>query len=87
MTLTRNKAQLAALCALAVLALLIPLRARNDTSPRLRYPTDDIGAESLPARKKAQLDAARQFKVFHDFQFTDRVKERTKRRPSDWETK
>jgi hypothetical protein len=56
-------------------AFVIPPGARNDTSPRLRYPTDDMGADALPARKKAQLEAAKQFKVFHDFQFTDRLKE------------
>ena len=28
-----------------------------------------MGADSLPARKKAQLEAARQFKIFHDFRF------------------
>jgi enediyne biosynthesis protein E4 len=57
------------------LALMIPAGARNDTSPRLRYPTEDMGADALPARKKAQLEAAKQFKVFHDFQFTDQLKE------------
>ena len=54
---------------------MIPSDARNDTSPRLRYPTEDMGADSLPARKKAQLEAAKQFKVFHDFQFSDRLNE------------
>ena len=63
-----------ALAALA-LALVVPREARNDTQARLRYPTDDIGADSLPARKKAQIEAAKQFQVFHDFQFTDRLKE------------
>lgn len=57
------------------LALMIPAGARNDISPRLRYPTEDMGADALPARKKAQLEAAKQFKVFHDFQFTDQLKE------------
>jgi len=69
-----NKLPLLSLVAFAV-ALLIPLGARNDTQPRLRYPEEDIGADSLPARKKAQLEAAKSFKVFHDFQFTDRLKE------------
>jgi hypothetical protein len=58
-----------------VLVLLIPGGARNDTPPRARYPEGDMGADSLPARKKAQLEAAKSFKVFHDFQFTDRLKE------------
>jgi hypothetical protein len=58
-----------------VFALMIPTGARNDTSARLRYPTEDMGADALPARKKAQLEAAKQFKVSHDFQFTDQLKE------------
>jgi enediyne biosynthesis protein E4 len=58
-----------------VVALVLPTGARNDTSPRLCYPTEDMGADALPARKKAQLETAKQFKVFHDFQFTDRLKE------------
>lgn len=58
-----------------VAAVAFPFVALNDSSPRLRYPTDDIGAESLAARKKAQLEAAKEFNVFHDFQFTDRIKE------------
>ena len=33
------------------------------------------GRDSLAARKKAQLEAANQFKVFHQFQFTDKLKE------------
>jgi len=69
-----SKLQLLSLVAVAV-ALLLPLGARNDTQPRLRYPEEDIGADSLPARKKAQLEAAKSYKVFHDFQFTDRLKE------------
>ena len=74
MTFTRNKLLLIVYVA-GVVGFVIPLGALNDTGPRLRYPTDDIGAESLAGRKKAQIEAARQFKVFHDFQFTDRLKE------------
>jgi enediyne biosynthesis protein E4 len=69
-----NKLLLALLFPL-VIALVIPSDARNDTSTRLRYPSEDMGADSLPARKKAQLEAAKQFKVFHDFQFSDRLNE------------
>jgi hypothetical protein len=58
-----------------LLAALIPTSARNDTPPRARYPEHDMGADSLPARKKSQLEAAKNFKVFYDFQFTDRLKE------------
>jgi hypothetical protein len=41
----------------------------------VRFPDPDIGVDTLAVRKKAQLDTVGQFKVFHDFQFTDRVKE------------
>ena len=47
----------------------------NESAPQVRYPDPDIGVASLPARKKAQMAAANQFKVFYQFQFTDKVKE------------
>ena len=56
----------------AAVALLV---GATDTKPRQRFPEEDMGADALPARKKAQLEAAKQFKVFHDFQFTNRLKE------------
>jgi enediyne biosynthesis protein E4 len=70
----KNKIFLLPLLLFAI-ALVIPALARNDSSLRVRYPTEDMGADALPARKKAQLEAAKQFTVFHDFQFTDRLKE------------
>jgi len=39
------------------------------------YPAYDEGVAALPARKAAQLAAARQTGVFHGFQFTDRQPE------------
>ena len=45
------------------------------SKPRPRYPDTDIGADSLPARKKAQMETVKQFKVFCQFQFSDRLKE------------
>ena len=39
------------------------------------YPPDDAGVASLPARKAAQEKAAREWKVFHDFHFSDSVAE------------
>ena len=39
------------------------------------FPDPDIGAQSLAARKQAQLASVSQFKVFHNFHFTDRVDE------------
>ena len=45
-------------------------------SPRpVVFPPDDVGVASLPARKAAQEKAARDWKVFHDFHFSDRVTE------------
>ena len=39
----------------------------------VRTPNPDVGVETLAARRQAQLEAARQFDVPHDFQFTDRL--------------
>src|SRR3984957_4986723 len=39
------------------------------------HPETDIGVSSLAARKKAHMARAIQFKVFYQFQFTDRLKE------------
>jgi hypothetical protein len=47
----------------------------NESAPQVRYPDPDIGVASLPARKKAQMATANQFKVFYQFQFADKVKE------------
>jgi enediyne biosynthesis protein E4 len=55
--------------------VLVLLGAGGNSNVRLRYPEDDMGKDSLPARKKAQLEAAKQFKVFYQFQFSDRLKE------------
>jgi enediyne biosynthesis protein E4 len=41
----------------------------------VRFPDPDIGVDSLPARKKAQLETVNQFKVFYQFQLVDKVKE------------
>jgi enediyne biosynthesis protein E4 len=60
---------------LLVTAFCVCSATREDTPPKLRYPEEDMGRDSLPARKKAQLEAAKHFAVFHDFQFTDRLKE------------
>ena len=39
------------------------------------FPADDAGVKSLAARKAAQEKAASEWKVFHDFHFSDRVEE------------
>jgi len=48
---------------------------KQDQSSVLFVPKPDVGVESLVARKKAQLATLDQFKVFYQFQLTDRVKE------------
>jgi hypothetical protein len=60
-------------CLLPVCLLGAPLAF--GALPRFRYPDPDVGADTLAARKKAQLASVNQFKVFHQFQLTDRVKE------------
>ena len=47
----------------------------SDTKPRPRYPDVDIGADSLAARKQAKLATEKQFSVFYQFHFTDKLKE------------
>jgi enediyne biosynthesis protein E4 len=74
MNRTGKKLPIGMLVVIAI-ALVIPLKALNDASQRLRYPTEDMGADSLASRKKSQIEAAKQFRAFHDFQFTDRLKE------------
>ena len=49
--------------------------AATDSTIRARYPDDDMGKNSLPFRKEAQIEAAKQFKVFYQFQFADNLKE------------
>src|SRR5947199_3187608 len=44
-------------------------------SPRVQFPSPDIGVDTLAERARAQRTTLNQFKVEHDFQFTDRVKE------------
>lgn len=60
-------------------ALLVALAAARPTPARgperVLFPDPDAGVLSLAERKKAQLAAVDQFKVFYDFHFTDRVKE------------
>jgi hypothetical protein len=43
--------------------------------PEVQYPDPDSGADALPARQKAQMATLSKFKVFYQFQFTDKLKE------------
>ena len=64
---------LAAPALLAALAAARPAPARGPE--RVLFPDPDAGVLSLAERKKAQLAAVAEFKVFYDFHFTDRVQE------------
>jgi enediyne biosynthesis protein E4 len=67
---------LLALIGTAILCVTIPrVLPSQSAGTRVLYPDPDIGVEALPARKKAQLQTAAQFKVFYQFQFTDKLKE------------
>jgi enediyne biosynthesis protein E4 len=61
---------------LSVAAVLVSLGGVSaDSGTQVKYPDPDIGVESLPARKATQEKTDAQFRVFHQFRFTDRVKE------------
>jgi enediyne biosynthesis protein E4 len=47
----------------------------GDPVPTVRYPDPDSGVNALNARRKAQIETAKQFGVFHDFHFEDKIKE------------
>jgi hypothetical protein len=47
----------------------------NDKKAVVEIPPTDIGASTLEARKKEQLQTVDQFKVFHDFTFSDKLVE------------
>src|SRR5581483_2476567 len=53
--------------ALALLALEPPVE--------MTYPPRDVGVDTLAQRKQAQIATGSQFRVFHDFHFTDRIAE------------
>jgi hypothetical protein len=56
-------------------AVTVSLMAQEGAPPEVPYPKRDMGLEAIPARKKAQLESASQFKVPYDFQFRDALKE------------
>ena len=56
-------------------ALLPRLLPSQSAGAKVLHPDPDIGVASLAARKKAQMQAVNQFKVFYQFQFTDQLKQ------------
>jgi enediyne biosynthesis protein E4 len=74
--------QVKALQCLAVASLMGAAFAVGCTRPdrpnppvEVLTPNPDVGADALAARRKAQMETAAQFAVFHQFQFADRLKE------------
>ncbi|MFZ0635105.1 MAG: CRTAC1 family protein [Candidatus Acidiferrales bacterium] len=64
--------------ALALLPVALTMLSRGSSQSRPKvhnFPDPDIGVDTLAARKQAQLATVNQFKVFHQFHFTDRVTE------------
>ena len=57
------------------IVILVLAAVATDSGIHARYPEDDMGKDSLPGRKKAQREAAKQFGVFYQFQFSDKLKE------------
>src|ERR1700722_19736473 len=57
------------------LVILVLAVLATDSGIRPRYPDNDMGKDSLPGRKRAQMEAAKQFRVFYQFQFSDKMKE------------
>ncbi len=55
--------------------LLIALLSLPGSPAEVRYPDPDVGVGSLAARGNAQQEAAGRPGVFHQFHFTDRLKE------------
>jgi enediyne biosynthesis protein E4 len=49
--------------------------ADESSIPEVRYPRTDPALDTMDARIKAQRETVKQFKVFYDFQFTDKLKD------------
>jgi enediyne biosynthesis protein E4 len=60
--------------ALLAAAAFILVALATDSKLRQRFPEEDMGKDSLPARQKAQIEAAKRYPEFHQFQFTDELK-------------
>lgn len=66
----------AILVCVGFLGLFASAQSTNEASiPEVRYPRTDPALDGMQARIDAQRATVKQFKVFHDFQFTDKLKE------------
>jgi hypothetical protein len=71
----RSNRLLAMSLGIVSVGVLLLIGGAAQSTIRSRFPENDMGKDSLPSRQKAQMEAAKQFKVFHQFQFADAVKE------------
>jgi hypothetical protein len=55
--------------------VLIALLSQSGPPPEVRYPDPDVGVAALEALGRAQREAAGRMGAFHQFRFTDRMKE------------
>ena len=53
--------------------ITLPQAASTEKRVTVNYPSIDIGVQSLPARKEAQLATVNTFRIFYDFQFSDQL--------------
>jgi hypothetical protein len=51
------------------------LAGQESAPPEVPFPRNDAGLATLDARKKAQIETEKQFKVFYNFHFSDKLKE------------
>ena len=72
----RQPLRLAFACSATVIACFLASPFLSSQSAvRVYYPDPDAGVAALEARKREQLATVSRFQVFHQFQFSDRVKE------------
>lgn len=63
------------LLTIGVVVAIIAAGLAAESAVKQRYPDEDMGKDSLASRQKVQFEAAKQVKVFHQFQFADKLKE------------
>lgn len=71
--LLRRCLHVVALTAITTVLPAVVCCAQETSPPEVPFPRNDEGLKSLPARKKAEEDAASKLKVFYQFHFTDQL--------------
>jgi hypothetical protein len=66
----------AVLACAGCIGLFASMHAADESDmPEVRYPRVDVALDTMEARIKSQRETIQQFKVFYDFQFTDKLKD------------